>query len=396
MPKRSSHKVGSELFIVDNSAEDWKAVRYLRDWCQLSKSIDIAAGFFEVGALLALDGEWQKLDGMRILMGDQVSRRTRTAFERALQNLNNQLDQSLEGEKLKNHFLKGVQSIVEALKSGKIACRVYRKDKFHAKAYITHAKLDVVGSSALVGSSNFTVPGLTQNVELNVQITGTPVAVLQEWYDEHWEEAEDVTPEILRVFEKHARNYTPFEVYARSLQQYFLKHEESTGEWEKNSSRIFPIHELHNTTVGSALAIAAQLPNLYDQIYCDFPEAYNDGGAARFGRLSSVKMAKDMRSKPHSPFTKTPVAYSYPDGFIMPLVYGLKALMRKRDDGKVEWTVDDPAKFLDENLTTIVRKYRVIIEAFAGDPQKIGKNEGSYSLAADAFETELLKLTQAA
>lgn len=155
-------------------------------------------------------------------------------------------------------------------------------------------------------------------------------------------------------------------------------------------------HELHNTTVGSALAIAAQLPNLYDQIYCDFPEAYNDGGAARFGRLSSVKMAKDMRSKPHSPFTKTPVAYSYPDGFIMPLVYGLKALMRKRDDGKVEWAVDDPAKFLDENLTTIVRKYRVIIEAFAGDPQKIGKNEGSYSLAADAFETELLKLTQAA
>lgn len=241
MPKRSSHKVGSELFIVDNSADDWKAVRYLRDWCQLSKTIDIAAGFFEVGALLALDGEWQKLDGIRILMGDQVSRRTRTAFERALQNLHHQLDKSLEGEKTKNHFLQGVQSIVDALRSGNIACRVYRKDKFHAKAYITHAKLDVVGSSALVGSSNFTVPGLTQNVELNVQITGTPVAVLQEWYDEHWEEAEDVTPDILRVFEKHARNYTPFEVYTRSLQQYFLKHEESTGEWEKSSSRIFPV-----------------------------------------------------------------------------------------------------------------------------------------------------------
>ena len=44
----------------------------------------------------------------------------------------------------------------------------------------------------------------------------------------------------------------------------------------------------------------------------------------------------------------------------------------------------------------IVRKYRVIIDAFAGDPQKIGKNEGSYALAYDAFETELLKLRQAA
>ena len=31
-------------------------------------------------------------------------------------------------------------------------------------AYITHAKLEVVGSQALVGSSNFTAPGLTKNI----------------------------------------------------------------------------------------------------------------------------------------------------------------------------------------------------------------------------------------
>jgi hypothetical protein len=41
MPRRSS-PTGSELFIVDNSEEDWKVLRYLNDWCQLSKSIDIA------------------------------------------------------------------------------------------------------------------------------------------------------------------------------------------------------------------------------------------------------------------------------------------------------------------------------------------------------------------
>jgi HKD family nuclease len=41
---------------------------------------------------------------------------------------------------------------------------------FHAKAYITHAKLEVVGSQALVGSSNFTAPGLTKNIELNIQV----------------------------------------------------------------------------------------------------------------------------------------------------------------------------------------------------------------------------------
>ena len=35
MPRRSS-STGSELFIVDNSNEDWKVLRYLHDWCQLA------------------------------------------------------------------------------------------------------------------------------------------------------------------------------------------------------------------------------------------------------------------------------------------------------------------------------------------------------------------------
>ena len=241
MPKRSSSRTGSELFIVDNSDDDWKALRYLKDWCEISRSIDIASGFFEVGALLALNGDWQKLEKIRILMGDEVSRRTKRAFAAALSAASSVLDGSLESEKQKNHFLSGVGAIVEALRTGKIECRVYRKDKFHAKAYITHARMEVVGSSALVGSSNFTLPGLTENIELNVQITGTPVAVLQEWYDEHWDEAEEVTPEILKTFERHVRQYLPFEVYARSLQQYFLGHEETAGEWEKHGSRIFPV-----------------------------------------------------------------------------------------------------------------------------------------------------------
>ena len=71
MPKRTS-KTGSELFIVDNSDEEWKVVRYLHDWCQLSKSVDIATGFFEIGSLLSLKDEWQKVDKIRLLMGDEV------------------------------------------------------------------------------------------------------------------------------------------------------------------------------------------------------------------------------------------------------------------------------------------------------------------------------------
>src|SRR5436190_24325235 len=103
MPKGVSTS-GSELFIVDNSDVDWKVVRYLHDWCQLSKAIDIATGYFEIGALLALKDEWQKVDGIRVLMGDEVSLRTRRAFELGLVGMNDRLDASLEEEKSGNAF----------------------------------------------------------------------------------------------------------------------------------------------------------------------------------------------------------------------------------------------------------------------------------------------------
>ena len=64
-------------------------------------------------------------------------------------------------------------------------------------------------------------------------------------------------------------------------------------------------------------------------------------------------------------------------------------------DGKLTWKTD-PGKFIDKHLDEIVRKYKVLIQAFGGDAQKIGKNDGSYTLALDAFETELLKLAQIA
>lgn len=172
-------------------------------------------------------------------MGDEISRRTKNAFAAGLAQVEQRLDSSLETEKERNAFLKGVPAIVEAIRSGKIACRVYRKDKFHAKAYITHAALEVVGSSALVGSANFTFPGLTENIELNVQVTGQPVAVLQEWYEEHWAEAEDVSAEILKTIERHTQEFLPFDVYSKALHEFFRGHEMTASEWEDTRSKMF-------------------------------------------------------------------------------------------------------------------------------------------------------------
>ena len=150
MPNESK---GRDLFIVDNSVEGWTGLRCLEEWSSIARAFDIATGYSEIGSLLALDGKWQPLEKIRILMGAETTHRTRNALLEAVRRrATEQLDGSLEEEKEANPFLRGVPAILEALGSGQIECRVYDKAKFHAKAYITHAKLEVVGAQALVGS----------------------------------------------------------------------------------------------------------------------------------------------------------------------------------------------------------------------------------------------------
>jgi superfamily II DNA or RNA helicase len=232
---------GGDLFIVDNSDTDWKVLQYLQGWAPYAHTIDIATGFFEAGALLALDGAWQKVDHLRILMGDETSRRTRRLLLEGVTLAGRNLDQSIEEIKTRDDFLTGLPGILEGLKSRRIECKVYKSGKFHAKAYISHAREAVIGSAALVGSSNFTVPGLTDNVELNVQIKGREVELLQEWYERHWQDAEDITDQVIRIVERHVQERTPFEVYARAMHEYFRNATESDQHWEESGSKMFGV-----------------------------------------------------------------------------------------------------------------------------------------------------------
>ncbi|MBT5636426.1 MAG: helicase, partial [Gammaproteobacteria bacterium] len=112
---------GADLFIVDNSISGWTGLRYLEEWTEIAKAFDIATGYFEIGALLALDGKWQKLEKIRILMGAETTNRTRKALLEAMRTRTTAiLDSSIEADKIKNPFLTGVPAILEALRSKQI------------------------------------------------------------------------------------------------------------------------------------------------------------------------------------------------------------------------------------------------------------------------------------
>jgi hypothetical protein len=79
-------------------------------------------------------------------MGAEMTHRTRKALLDAVRSRAVKiLDRSIEIDKESNLFLHGVPPILEALRFGQIECRVYDREKFHAKTYITHAKLEVAG-----------------------------------------------------------------------------------------------------------------------------------------------------------------------------------------------------------------------------------------------------------
>ena len=238
----------NNLYIVDNASDAQSVKNYLSQWCDVSKQMDIATGYLEIGGLLELDTNWQKLDKIRIILGNEVTKRTKDVIDTAVSAILARLHNSINGEHEKNEFLTGVPAILDALKSGKIECRVFDKSKFHAKAYITYFRdeyknqfiqaMNIPAGYALVGSSNFTKAGLTQNIELNVQVNHD-VEQLQEWFEKMWCQGEDITDAVLKVIENHCKEYSPFDVYLRSMYEYFKSREETVSEWENNDSVIY-------------------------------------------------------------------------------------------------------------------------------------------------------------
>jgi hypothetical protein len=148
-----------------------------------------------------------------------------------------------------------------------------------------------------------------------------------------------------------------------------------------------PKRELRNPNALSAIELAGQMPDLYDLIYELFPDSYNKNDG-RFGGISEVKKMNKAKLK-QTKFSKKGIAWKYPDGYIVPLVAGLEALVEVSDKGKVSWKTD-PFKFIRENIDEIVENYKDVIDAFNYDPQKIGKAQVSYRTAYNAISLVFL------
>lgn len=92
--------------IIDNRGEN-KVLNAFKRLLPNLQRMDIATGVFEVGSFLLLEGLWQDLERIRILMGDETTRRTKREIVKALLQASND---SIEREKEHDNALRRVMA----------------------------------------------------------------------------------------------------------------------------------------------------------------------------------------------------------------------------------------------------------------------------------------------
>lgn len=113
-------------------------------------------------------------------------------------------------------------SLRDHLASGKVEVKVFTKRPLHGKTFVFHRQdlnSPVIG---FVGSSNLTAPGLTTNLELNVDVLDSSGGAkdLANWFESRWNDphSRKVTTELLDLLDEswasiHSR--PPYEVFLK-------------------------------------------------------------------------------------------------------------------------------------------------------------------------------------
>ncbi|MGY6464037.1 AIPR family protein [Corynebacterium sp. UMB8791] len=146
-----------------------------------------------------------------------------------------------------------------------------------------------------------------------------------------------------------------------------------------------------DTYIDSAFAMTTQVLECHDIIYKGYKDAYNATGGA-FGRIGAVKKAS--KGKTATLYSNEVIEHEVPPtGFLNPVVFSLRALIRADKESKALTWLVDPVEFFanKSNLESIIAAVRPIIEMANWNPTTVGKNTAAYNAAYDKARNLVLE-----
>ena len=232
------------------------------------KALDIATAYFTVGGWHLLQTGLRELGHFRLLLGDEPESGQDIGLRQAGAKPVKGLIRDLAAAPYDLRTARQVEDLIAFLRQGNVEVRLYKKGFLHAKCYLFYedSGWDAFAPvAAIVGSSNFTRPGLTTNKELNLSHRAnlaaaevSPDAVrglleagdtknlatigegervaaanlpgvlainqLSAWYSKQWDTATDFKEELITLLNESKfgrKEYSPHEVYMKAVFEYF-------------------------------------------------------------------------------------------------------------------------------------------------------------------------------
>lgn len=225
--------------IIDNS--NIKLAAFLNDVLKEipNTQFDIATAFFNIQAFAFIKDNIQGVRRFRLLLGKTPEIRNDVTLGAVLLKM---IREEVEGFDLSQEKDSLVKIFIQFLGKDNTEVRLYDKEFLHGKAYIFDQLI-------VVGSSNFTPSGLTHNIELNsVSLEAEAKYVREHWFDKFWNEAVNFKAELIKILEASrfgTREYTPYEVYIKSLYELQKDDIQFEDEEKKGGVETLPVSKVN-------------------------------------------------------------------------------------------------------------------------------------------------------
>lgn len=273
------------------------------------RSLDVATAYFTVGGFGLVKEGLMTLGNFRLLLGaeprtgEQVGLRPDAGVVRGL------IRKDLEELPFDENTLRVVEDLTAYLQREPVQVRLHDKGFLHAKCWLFYS--DRPGQQmlfdrfrpilAIVGSSNFTFPGLTSNRELNLahkvlldateaedrdaayavswlidakpseritvenrqllksEVGARAIIDLEGWYERQWADGIDFKQNLIALLDASKfgqKEYTPFQVYMKALYEYFK--DELGGEVPTGTRSAVNLAEFQEDAVKKARKILSR------------------------------------------------------------------------------------------------------------------------------------------